>query len=449
MVVFFSAQLAIFVRRSFIEQRELEWSRSMKKNVVLCADGTCNAFGASASSNVARLIELLDLASAHNQIAIYQQGLGTLEREHRQIEFYKRQLEQRVGQSEALQPLPPPTHSTRRPRDWPYLIAAMTAGRGLENNVADLYTALVEYYRNEDRVFLFGFSRGAFTVRALAGFLWRFGIPADGDSARAKAIFSRLWPIFKCEFPDDPRVGAVIANALRADLELIDCRVHFMGLWDTVKSYGGLWPIMLPHLRHNPSVDHVRHALALDERRGWFESTKWGWLDSDHPAQREQDHRYPADRIADHDRALIEQQDVEEVWFTGCHADVGGGNGNGATADVALRWMLGEANAFELTLNSEAEAFMAVPASQEKPVKRESRNWLWALVESIGRQSIDNSGEWPTCHRARGARPRVPDNWRHQIIRVHESVGDLSRLTPPEHHYIKTAYTSRTVRQWP
>ncbi len=65
-----------------------------------------------------------------------------------------------------------------------------------------------------------------------------------------------------------------------ADVEAIrrgqrPCLVHFFGVWDTVKSYGGLTPAILPHLRHNPDVSHVRHALAIDERRAWFKPTTW------------------------------------------------------------------------------------------------------------------------------------------------------------------------------
>src|SRR5262245_43805422 len=330
----------------------------MGKNVVLCADGTCNAFGAKSSSNVAKLITLIDLDDARTQMAAYDQGLGTRAREHENIERFAREIKRPRGQPPALVPLPPPTHSSRRPLDWPFIAAAMAAGWGLETNVAELYKALVEHYRRDDHVFLFGFSRGAFTVRALAGFVWRFGIPADSEAARAKAVFERAWPIFRYEFPDDPKLGAEIARTVRERANLVDCPIHFMGLWDTVKSYGGLRPIMLPHLRHNPGVTCVRHALALDERRGWFEETTWGWLDADHPEHRDSCGEYPVDRIEAPDRRAIEQQDIREVWFTGCHADIGGGNHNEATSDIALRWMLGEANGKGLRLNAAAEQFM-------------------------------------------------------------------------------------------
>ena len=420
----------------------------MGKNLVLCADGTCNAFGATSSSNVARLIEFLDLDDARQQIVIYDQGVGTLAREHENIERFKRDLQERVGTSDGLIALPPPTHSSRRLRDWPFLAAAMAAGWGLETNVGELYGALAEHYREGDRVFLFGFSRGAFTVRALAAFLWRFGVPTDGNGARARAIFRRTWPIYGSEFPDDPKLGVAVAEIVRSQAGLADCPIHFMGLWDTVKSYGGLRPIILPHLRHNPAVKQVRHALALDERRGWFEVTTWGWLDSDHPEHREAGREYPVDRIEEGDKLIIDGQDIKEVWFTGCHADVGGGNGNQATADIALRWMLGEANAQQLRLSSAATAFMHVRAEQEKPVKKESRNIVWALVEWFGRQSIDNGGKWPVRHWTSGASPRDPQNWRARVVWRHESAADRVWATVPEKCHVETAQSSRVVRSW-
>jgi len=421
----------------------------MGKNLVLCADGTCNAFGATSSSNVARLVEFLDLDDASQQIVFYDQGLGSLAREHRNIARFKQELQHRLGTSDALILLPPPTQSTRRLHDWPFLAAAMAAGWGLETNVGELYAALAEHYEDGDRVFLFGFSRGAFTVRALAGFLWRFGLPIGAGRARAKVVFRRAWPIFRYEFPDEPRGGAAIAGLVRAELGLVDCPIHFMGLWDTVKSYGGLRPIILPHLRHNPVVRRVRHALALDERRGWFEATTWGWLDQDHPdpERREAGREYPVDRIEEHDRQIIEGQDIREVWFTGCHADVGGGNGNQATADVALRWMLGEGNAVQLRLNDAATTFMQVRAEQETPIKKESRTIGWVVIDWFGRKRIDNGGKWPVLHWTRGASPRDPQNWRQRVVWRHESVTGRTWEIPPTYG-VETARSSRLVRSW-
>jgi uncharacterized protein (DUF2235 family) len=134
----------------------------------------------------------------------------------------------------------------------------MTEGVGLDTNVAQLYETLAQLYEPGDRVFLFGFSRGAFTVRALAGLTWRYGLPASQITADAKTRFAEAWPLFKDEFPDEDGAKARRALQFRVGYGQPACPIHFLGLWDTVKSYGGLKPVMLPHLRHNPSVATVR-----------------------------------------------------------------------------------------------------------------------------------------------------------------------------------------------
>ena len=136
-----------------------------------------------------------------------------------------------------------------------------------------MYRVLAEVYEEGDHLFLFGFSRGAFTVRALAGLLHRCHL-AQGVGPEIDRRFERSWELFQPMVADDSAV-----ESLRAEHR--PCPVHFLGVWDTVKSYGGLKPVMLPHLRHNPDVTHVRHALAIEERRAWFKPTTWGLLDGD------------------------------------------------------------------------------------------------------------------------------------------------------------------------
>ncbi|MGH8653244.1 MAG: T6SS phospholipase effector Tle1-like catalytic domain-containing protein [Gammaproteobacteria bacterium] len=94
---------------------------------------------------------------------------------------------------------------------------------------------------------------------------------------------------------------------------------------------------MLPHLRHNPHVKIVRHALALNERHSWFNATTWERLDSDEQGA--------ALRLTKIELDELKKQDIEEAWFRGCHSDIGGGDVEEVTARIALRWMLGEAHA--------------------------------------------------------------------------------------------------------
>ena len=409
----------------------------MPKNLVLCADGTCNAFGYS-SSNVARLIEHVELLDAQTQVVCYDQGIGTRVGEQTRIKAFRDGL----GTTCALHLLDPPGDAWTRPWSWPRLIASMTGGLGLKANVQQLYVKLAELYSPGDQVFLFGFSRGAFTVRALAGLTWRYGLPATRDTARAATLYGKAWPLFVNEFPDDD--GAKAKKALRffEEHDQRRCPIHFLGLWDTVKSYGGLLPRMLPHLRHNPSVATVRHALALDERRGWFEATTWGWLDSDRETGT------AISRLAPRDIESIEKQDVIEVWFSGCHADVGGGGRSDRSSAIALRWMLGEAQRAGLKLNTSGRCFLATSRECERPECEDSRTRPWKVIEQFPRLAIDNGGRWPRRFLAqRGASPRRPlDSVRGKIVRHHESVTDLSRFgTVPRDVELKPHPTLRST----
>jgi len=393
----------------------------MSKIVVLCADGTCNAFGSS-SSNVARLIELIDLDHAAAQVACYDQGIGTRADQVKPIQAFSDRLQDR----NALRLLPAPDDSWSRPLTWPFLVGSMMFGWGLEANVGELYVTLAELYEPGDRIFLFGFSRGAFTVRALAGLTWRYGIPATKDAAEAKRLFTSAWRLFRDEYPDEDGVKAGVALRFWKESKVRSCPIHFLGLWDTVKSYGGLLPVMLPHLRHNPSVAMVRHALALDERRGWFDVTTWGALDSDRAP------RAAMSRLDESTLAAISTQDVVEIWFSGCHADVGGGAGNVDTSDIALRWMIGEAASAGLALNAAGRSFLATPRAPEVPTVDDSHTAFWRAIECIPRRAIDNGGRWPRRYWAkRGAAPRMPlAHTRGKKVLVHESVTELGRLGP-------------------
>ena len=388
---------------------------------MLCADGTSNAFGLSTSSNVAKLVELINLTDETVQVAAYDQGLGTRSDQFAAIlEFH-----QRLTRPQALHPLPPPNESVWKPWTLPALFNSMTKGSDLDTNVGQLYIKLAALYTPGDAVFLFGFSRGAFTVRALAGLTWRYGMPPTNESTVAQGRFEKAWPLFFAEFPDPNAAKKAIALEFQKEFKQRPCPIHFLGLWDTVKSYGGLAPVMLPHLRHNPSVNSVRHALALDEQRAWFEPTTWGWLDSD------RGNSAAAARMDAADIERIRAQNVAEVWFTGCHADVGGGGANVGTSDIALRWMLGEAKYAGLQLNENGQQFLSIQRTIERPVATNSRGIGWKMIERVPRHSIDNRGVWPlTIAADPGAMPREPlKAKRDGKIWVHESVTDLSRFS--------------------
>jgi len=388
----------------------------MSKNIVICADGTGNSFGRN-RSNVARMVEFLDLDSHSSQVVVYDQGIGTDARRWREIE----KLWGRIRDREAL-------HVLRGPLEWPWpfkpaewieLGLGLAFGYGLKANVRQMYLELAKLYEKDDRVFLFGFSRGAFTVRALAGLIYRCGLPQWGhaDCTRRRR-FKRAWKLFK---PMPPLKDKT--EQFRATVGQRECPIHFLGVWDTVKSYGGLHPIMLPHLRHNPIVAYVRHALALDERRGWFDTTTWGRLDDD----RKCDAAWS--RLSEPVRHKIEQQNIEEVWFRGCHSDIGGGDREAQSAQIALRWMLGEAAQAGLLLNAEGCRLLESPPERKRAEVHESHTLAWRLIELLPRSTIDNSGRWPRRVAAIGQAVRHPHLLlRDGVATVHESVDAVRRV---------------------
>jgi uncharacterized protein (DUF2235 family) len=240
-----------------------------------------------------------------------------------------------------------------------------------------MYEALARNYDDEqkDRIYLFGFSRGAFAVRVLAGLLYRCGLPPkDADLDKC---FAEAYKIYKPHLKKPRRIAK-----FKAKFKTREVDIHFLGIWDTVKAYGGIWPKSLPHLRHNPIVKTVRHALALHEHRSWFLPTSWGGIDLDdanfHSIE-------PDDRYKD--------QDVKEVWFRGCHSDVGGGDEEADTAKIPLKWMLKEATLLEL--NKYGEEVLAASDPSGLPAIHESLRCGWVIAEYIPRWELDNSRRPP------------------------------------------------------
>lgn len=195
------------------------------------------------------------------------------------------------------------------------------AGDGIAAAVARMAAWLSARWQPGDRLWLFGQGDGAFAVRAFAALLYRVGLlPADAPAA----AFREAWRLLEGSAGHD-------LQRFRARHRLRSPGVHFLGLWDSPRCCGVLRPLDLPHLRHNPAVHVVRHAVAADERRGWLELMPWGWLASD---------RQPNGKALGLPAAVQSQlaaQDVQEVLFAGRHADLG------EPGHPALTWMLAEA----------------------------------------------------------------------------------------------------------
>jgi uncharacterized protein (DUF2235 family) len=303
------------------------------KTIVICSDGTGNSY-TDTPGNVLRLYELI-LKESAAQIACYDPGIGT-------------------------HPLP----SGR----WPRLrhLDQLLFGTGAIENVIELYIYLMQHYEPGDRIFLFGFSRGAFTVRALAGMLHVCGLVRRDDvhlvSDAAGLYQTSEQRIRKARrIQGRPRKFGCKETRDHASLdrEAADfkkhfgrpCSIAFMGLWDTVKAYGWMNPRSFPALRHNPDVKMVRHALSLGERREFFLPTTWG------------------DR---HDG-------IKEVWFAGDDSDVGGGHkeGNSALSDASLLWMLGEATCAGLRLKATHNDIDDIVKGSARASSENARDLWW------------------------------------------------------------------------
>jgi uncharacterized protein (DUF2235 family) len=351
----------------------------MGKNIIICSDGTGNTFDDDIT-NVTRLIKCIELNS-DQQIAVYDQGVGTTAAREEAVRAY----EQSLGNPASFQILPAP-EAAPEPKAWLDRGRGLAFGSGLKANVREMYGVLSELYDGpDDSVFLFGFSRGAFTVRALAGLLYLCQLPRQG-CGDFETRFECAWRLYNVRHEDQDQAAI---SELRETQR--PCSVHFLGLWDTVKSYGGLNPVMLPHLRHNPLVKHVRHALALDEQRAWFNATTWGQLDHDKEPGK------AMSRVRAEDLPMYRTQDIAEVWFRGCHSDIGGGKREMVTAEIALRWMLGEAVNVEpgLRLNDDGKNLLKKPDPAGPPRIHRRWKYVWRVVELVPRKELDNSGKYP------------------------------------------------------
>ena len=260
--------------------KQVQKSRSIEaapkpRNIVVCSDGTSNEFGPN-NTNVATLYVMVE--SSDDQIKFYDPGVGTLG-DRAEITWLKRHLTKLLG---------------------------LALARGITRNIEDAYIFLMDNYRPGDRLFLFGFSRGAYTVRALAGMIHRVGLLPKG--------LDNLVPYASKAHRGDAELAEIFKNSLsRKD----ECIPYFVGVWDTVKSVGFFFPRRFPNDVLNTSIKFGRHALALDERRGMFQPTEWA--------------------------APAHGQDIKQEWFPGDHCDVGGGRFETALSDAALRWMADEA----------------------------------------------------------------------------------------------------------
>lgn len=358
----------------------------MPKNIIILSDGTGQEGGKGHDTNVYKLFRMLE-DRTERQIVFYDQGLGT------------------NGDK----------------------LSGMAFGRGIDTNILQCYRFLFEHYRSGDRIFLFGFSRGAATVRSLASFIHYFGIlptarpelieqayriyknrkrSYDQSEAGENAPQAKLKSIDKLvrNFNnarqynlDDPKHGASAEFVRKHPNQWVS--IEFLGVWDTVPALGlvalpGLnalldlvpaWKHQYHNFKLRESVKHACHALSIDDERKWFLPSIW----------------------KEYERQS--SQKVEQVWFGGSHTDVGGGFWEAGFSDVALEWMVGKALEHELRL---------YPGSQ--------RYWNFCIAPDATDDFHDPRSAWGRVYPS-GRRDQVWDKQAQETFGppvIHSSVFD-------------------------
>ncbi|MEZ5823006.1 MAG: DUF2235 domain-containing protein [Xanthobacteraceae bacterium] len=359
------------------------------RNLVILCDGTGNEISENIS-NVLKLYRCLRKTpkTQPRQIVYYDPGVGTLSR---------------------------PSTWTRWKQNF-NLILGLATGYGLDDNVLGAYEFLARTWREGDRIYLFGFSRGAYTVRVLAGLIHKIGLIAPeqvnlaGSGLAAYKQFSSDTPTQGLDLSvltdgggDGPRPVNRFDNAAQF-ARITSARaptIHFVGVWDTVASVivpraDRFWLPSLEELAFtigNPSVKTFRQAIAIDERRRMFRLKPW-----DDPQT------YLSNRWKDPDDG--EPQDILQVWFSGVHADIGGGYAEAEShvSKYPLLWMIGEAEACGITVSTQRVKQLAwgiqrkgspfsYVAPDFKADAHDSMNWAWRLLETVPKRT--HYREWP------------------------------------------------------
>src|SRR5712691_7323503 len=295
----------------------------MARSIVLCMDGTWNKpgqkdQGAETKTNVLKLHEAL--TDRPDQIRKYFPGVGT---------------------------------------DPGEKVSGGAFGWGLFDQVKDGYRYLREQFEPGDKIYIFGFSRGAYSARSLAGMILRCGIvrkeygthdvkvpglvadlvstQQDGDlkvdvADKAFAMYKHAYE--KKNLPEVEQFKREYCN---------DTPVRLVGVWDTVGALGIPDELFIPALRKvdkaidaklfgfldtdlSPGVEAAYHAVAIDEHRKPFLPTLW------------------TDASGAAPRVNAAGSNVEQVWFTGAHSNVGGGYADSGLSDIALKWMVDRAS---------------------------------------------------------------------------------------------------------
>jgi len=324
------------------------------RNLILCFDGTGDQFDGD-NSNIVQLFSLLKRDDPSRQLVYYQSGIGTY----------------------TIPQIAKPWMANLQKT----LDAMM--GKHLNAHIMAGYEFLMQHFQSGDKIFLFGFSRGAYTARALAGMIHKVGLLPPGNHQQVPFAYNM--------YKKDTKQGWDMSTEFKKTFS-IDVDIEFVGVWDTVASVG-IVPRRMPFTKSNSHVRYFRHAISLDERRARFKpnllnrSTREehmmgvkkgemarGGHGRPHEQQKKEQIQEEAKESGEGQLTLRElekrytdseqETDSEEVWFTGAHADVGGGSVKNGTrhslARIPLRWMIRQLFTLKLGVMFHANLFPSV-----------------------------------------------------------------------------------------
>jgi hypothetical protein len=230
-------------------------------------------------------------------------------------------------------------------------------GEGLSANVRGAYGFLAHNYDEGDEIFFFGFSRGAYTARAVAGLVTFMGLLTK----RGMDHFPEVYDAYYKHAADatQPVLPTGLLDTLKKNGDINEGAqkaVQIIGVWDTVGFHGtfGGEKLEFWNLKLSPYVKHGYHALALDEERWAFKPTLWD---------------APQDPSS---------KQINQVWFSGAHSDIGGGNLDHHLSDIALVWMIAKC-AEENKLEFDLQSYLLDPSKPKEPA-----NSPWNTALGVG-----------------------------------------------------------------
>jgi len=329
----------------------------MSKNIIICYDGTGAEYGEN-NTNVVKTFEAI--IRDKEQIGFYDPGVGT-------FSFLGRTVGKRVG-----------------------ILLGKAFGVGLQQNIEDGYEYLMNRFESNDKVFLFGFSRGAFTVRALAGMIYRFGILQKGSKNLIPYV-SKMYN--KREF--------AVCDQFKENF-CHPCEPYFIGVWDTVASLGYIHGRTFYDQTLNPDIEHGCQAISIDEKRKKFQVSLWD------------------------ETKAVKGQTIEQVWFAGVHSDVGGWYEERGLSDIAFAWMMDKAHACGLRLKDNWRESLEQNALIDL---HNSRDKIWRLWRPVDRKIPEGA----KIHQSVIDRMGKDKNYSPTLPKNHEVVATDSYIAPTNH----------------